>query len=358
MDKSDIGVLSDIGVSQLFDTYVLHEKLPAACFSRKTALLTWPLEASPKNEAADNEAAGENVFKSEQTLTCGFCVAPSSGKLHSEFKLQSVFETAGGSACCRLAVLAPRSLSRTFFSRTSSLSRFFLKKSKLCLCVLAAFGSTVWRACTFCGRFSGIGVFECHIIFLRLGKDIFRFADSNHTFGKKRQNILAINRIFGSTGNNTEQTECDFFRCGCCIDCGRSYRVNNGHSLSFVFHQSLDEIVKQLVVFIKAIAIAIFKPVSLTVFGTKLCLSTSILAHAGRQKSHRIFESFVLSAAKVCLSAKSVTGKIKDVTRKSKALALHGGRLFKAVFSPELSGFFVRQLCHQPTFFKAEKRVL
>ncbi|WP_295915224.1 hypothetical protein [uncultured Bartonella sp.] len=44
--------------------------------------------------------------------------------------------------------------------------------------------------------------------------------------------------------------------------------------------------------------------------------------------------------------------------RKSKALALHGGRLFKAVFSPELSEFFARQLRHQPTFFKAEKRVL
>lgn len=352
MDKSYIGVLSDIGVSRLFDTYVLHEKLQAACFSRKPALLTWPLEASTENKAADDEAAGENVFKSEEALKCSFCVAPSSGKLQSEF------ETAGGSACCGLTVLAPRLLSRTFFSRTSSLSRFFLKKSKLCLFGFVTPGNTVWRACTFCGRFSGIGVFECHIIFLRLGKDIFGFADSNHTFGKKRQNILAINRIFGSTGNNAEQTERDFFRCGCCIDCGRSYRVNNGHSLSFVFHQSVDEIVKQLVVFIKAIAIAIFKPVSLTVFGTKLCLSTSILAHAGRQKSHRIFESFVLSAAKVCLSAKSVTGKIKDVTRKSKALALHGGRLFKAVFSPELSGFFVRQLCHQPTFFKAEKRVL
>ncbi|MBI0177520.1 hypothetical protein [Bartonella apis] len=103
MDKSDIGVLSDIGVSRLFDTDVLHEKLPAACFSRKTALLTWPLEASPKNEAVDNEAAGENVLKSEEALTCGFCVAPSSGKLHSEF------ETAGGSACCGLTVLAPRS---------------------------------------------------------------------------------------------------------------------------------------------------------------------------------------------------------------------------------------------------------
>ena len=352
MDKSDIGVLSDIGVSRLFDTYVLHEKLPAACFSRKTALLTWPLEASPKNEAVDNEAAGENVFKSEEALTCGFCVAPSSGKLHSEF------ETAGGSACCGLTVLAPRSLCRTFFSRTSSLSRFFLKKSKLCLFGFVTPGNTVWRACTFCGRFSGIGIFECHIIFLRLGKDIFRFADSNHTFGKKRQNILAINRIFGSTGNNTEQTECDFFRCGCCIDCGRSYRVNNGHSFSFVFHQSLDEIVKQLVVFIKAIAIAIFRPVSLTAFGTKLCFNAPIFARAGQQKSDRIFESTVLSATKVCLSAKSASEKIKDVTRKSKALALHGGSVFKAVFSPELSGFFVRQLCHQPNFFKAEKRVL
>lgn len=352
MDKSDIGVLSDIGVSQLFDTYVLHEKLPAACFSRKTALLTWPLEASPKNEAVDNEAAGENVLKSEEALKCGFCVAPSSGKLQSEF------ETAGGSACCGLTVLAPRLLTRTFFSRTSSLSRFFLKKSKLCLFGFVTPGNTVWRACTFCGRFSGIGVFEFHIIFLRLGKDIFRFADSNHTFGKKRQNILAINRIFGSTGNNTEQTECDFFRCGCCIDCGRSYRVNNGHSFSFVFHQSVDEIVKQLVVFIKAIATAIFKPVSLSVFVKRLCFNAPNFARAGQQKSHRIFESIVSSATKVCLSAKSVTGKIRDVTRKISALTPEGESVFEAVFPPELSEFFARQLCGRPTFFKAEKRVL
>ena len=352
MDKSDIGVLSDIGVSQLFDTDVLHEKQLVNCFNRKTALLTWPLEVSSKNEAVDNEAAGENVFKSKQALKCGFCVAPSSGKLHSEF------ETAGGSACCGLTVLAPRLLCRTFFSRTSSLSRFFLKKSKLCLFVLATLESTVWRACTFCGRFSGIGVFECHIIFLRLGKDIFRFADSNHTFGKKRQNILAINRIFGSTGYNAEQTECDFFRCGCCIDSCRSYRVNNGHSLSFVFHQSLDEIVKQLVVFIKAEAIAIFQPVSLSIFVKRLCFNAPIFARAGQQKSNRIFKSIVLSVVKVCWSANTISGKIKSVTRKSKALALHGGSVFKAVFSPELSGFFARQLCHQPTFFKAEKRVL
>ena len=352
MDKSDIGVLSDIGVSQLFDTDVLHEKQLVNCFSRKTALLTWPLEASPKNEAVDNEAAGENVFESDQALKGGFCVALFSDKFQSEF------ETAGGSACCRLTVLAPRLLSRTFFPRTSSLSRFFLKKSKLCLFVLATLESTVWRACTFCGRFSGIGVFECHIIFLRLGKDIFRFADSNHTFGKKRQNIFAINRIFGSTGNNTEQTECDFFRCGCCIDCGRSYRVNNGHSLSFVFHQSLDEIVKQLVVFIKAEAIALFQPVSLSVFVKRLCFNAPFFARAGQQKSDRIFKSIVSSATKGCLSAKSVSEKIRDVTRKSKALALLGGSVFKAVFSPELSGFFVRQLCHQSTFFKAEKRVL
>lgn len=352
MDKSDIGVLSDIGVSQLFDTDVLHEKQLVNCFSRKTALLTWPLEASTENKAADNEAAFKSVLKSEEALTCGFYVAPSSGKL------QSVIKAAGESACCGLTVLAPRSLCRTFFPRTSSLSRFFLKKSKLCLCVLAAFGSTIWRACTFCGSLSGIGIFECHIIFLRLGKDIFRFADSNHTFGKKRQNILAINRIFGSTGNNTEQTECDFFRCGCCIDSGRSYRVNNGHSFSFVFHQSLDEIVKQLVVFIKAIAIAIFKPVSLSVFVKRLCFNAPNFARAGQQNSNRIFESTVLSATKGCLSAKSVTGKIKSVTRKSKALALHGGSVFKAVFPPELSGFFVRELCGQPAFFKAEKRVL
>ena len=352
MDKSDICVLSDIGVSRLLDTYVLHEKQLVNCFSRKPALLTWPLEASTENKAADDEAAGENVLKSEEALTCGFCVAPSSGKL------QSVIKAAGESACCGLTVLTPRSLCRTLLCSSSSLSRFILPKSKLCLCVLAAFGSTIWRACTFCGSLSGIGIFECHIIFLRLGKDIFRFADSNHTFGKKRQNIFAINRIFGSTGNNTEQTECDFFRCGCCIDSCRSYRVNNGHSFSFVFHQSLDEIVKQLVVFIKAIAIAIFKPVSLSAFGKRLCLSAPIFACAGKQKSNRIFKSIVLSATKVCLSAKSVTGKIRDVTRKSKALALHGGCLFKAVFPPELSGFFVRQLCHQPTFFKAEKRVL
>ena len=358
MDKSDIGVLSDIGVSRSLDTDVLHEKQLVNCFNRKPTLLTWPLEASTENKAADDEAAGENVLKSEEALTCGFCVAPSSGKLQSVFKLQSEFETAGGSACCGLTMLAPRSLCRTFFSRTSSLSRFFLKKSKLCLFVLSAFGSTIWRACTFCGSLSGIGIFECHIIFLRLGKDIFRFADSNHTFGKKRQNIFAINRIFGSTGNNTEQTECDFFRCGCCIDSCRSYRVNNGHSFSFVFHQSLDEIVKQLVVFIKAIAIAIFKPVSLSIFVKRLCFNAPFFARAGQQKSNRIFKSIVLSAAKVCLSAKSVNEKIKDVTRKSKALALHGGSVFEAVFSPELSEFFARQLRHQPTFFKAEKRVL
>lgn len=352
MDKSDIGVLSDIGVSQLFDSYVLHEKQLVNYFNRKTALLPWPLEASPKNEAVDNEAAGENVFKSKQALKCGFYTALFSDKFQSEF------ETAGGSACCRLAVLAPRSLCRTFFPRTSSLSRFFLKKSKLCLFGFVTPGNTVWRACTFCGRFSGIGVFECHIIFLRLGKDIFRFADSNHTFGKKRQNILAINRIFGSTGYNAEQTECDFFRCGCCIDSCRSYRVNNGHSLSFVFHQSLDEIVKQLVVFIKAEAIAIFKPVSLSIFVKRLCFNAPNFARAGQQNSNRIFKSIVLSAAKVCLSAKSASGKIKGMTRKSKALALHGGSVFKPVFSPELSEFFARQLCGRPTFFKAEKRVL
>ena len=149
-----------------------------------------------------------------------------------------------------------------------------------------------------------------------------------------------------------------FFRCGCCIDCGRSYRVNNGHSFSFVFHQSLDEIVKQLVVFIKAIATAIFKPVSLSALNKRLCVSAPFFARAGQQKSNRIFKSIVLSATKVCLSAKSASEKIKDVPRKSKALALLGGRLFKAVFPPELSGFFARQLCHQSTFFKAEKRVL
>lgn len=358
MDKSDICVLSDIGVSQLIGIGLLHKKQPAACFSPKPALLIWPREASTENEAAENEAAFKSVLKSEQALTCGFCVAPSSGKLQSVFKLQSEFETAGGSACCGLAVLAPRSLCRTVFSRSFSLSRSFLNKSKLGLFVLAAPGGIIRRACTFCGRFSGIGIFECHIIFLRLGKEIFRFADSDHTFGKKRQNILAINRIFRSTGNNTEQTERDFFRCGCCIDSCRSYRVNNGHSLSFVFHQSLDEIVKQLVVFIKAEAIAIFQPVSLTVFGIKLCLSTSILARAGQQKSHRIFKSIVSSATKVCLSAKSASGKIRDVTRKSKALALHGGSVFEAVLSPELSEFFARQLCGRPASFKAEKRVL
>lgn len=351
MDKSDICVLSDIGVSRSLDTYVLHEKQLVNCFNRKPTLLTWPLEASTENKAADDEAAFKSVLKSEETLTCGFCVAPSSGKL------QSLFQTAGESVHCLPIVLTPRSLSRTFLCH-SSLSRFLPQKSKLCLCVLAAFGSTIWRACTFCGSLSGIGIFECHIIFLRLGKDIFRFADSNHTFGKKRQNILAINRIFGSTGYNAEQTECDFFRCGCCIDCGRSYRVNNGHSFSFVFHQSLDEIVKQLVVFIKAEAIAIFKPVSLSVFVKRLCLSASIFARTEQQKSDRIFKSIVLSATKVCLSAKSASEKIKSVTRKSKALALHGGSVFKAVFPPELSGFFVRQLCHQPAFFKAEKRVL
>ena len=123
MDKSDIGVLSDMGVSQSIDTYVLHEKLPAACFSRETALLPWPLEVSTENKAAENEAAWENVFKSKQALTCGFCVAPSSGKLHSEF------ETAGGSACCGLTVLAPRLLSRTFFPALLLYPDFFLKKA-------------------------------------------------------------------------------------------------------------------------------------------------------------------------------------------------------------------------------------
>lgn len=352
MDNSNIGVLSDIGVSQSIDTYVLHEKQLVNCFSRKTALLTWPLEASSKNEAADNEAAGENVFESEEALTCGFCVALFSDKFQSEFG------TAGGSTWRAPAVLAPRSLSFRFLSR-SSLSRFFLKKSKLCLFGFGSVGSTIIRrACTFCGSLSGIGVFECHIIFLRLGKDIFRFADSNHTFGKKRQNILAINRIFGSTGYNAEQTECDFFRCGCCIDCGRSYRVNNGHSLSFVFHQSLDEIVKQLVVFIKAEAIAIFQPVSLSFFVKRLCFNAPIFARAGQQNSNRIFKSIVLSAAKVCWSANNISGKIKSVTRKIRALPLHGGSVFKAVFSPELSEFFARQLCDRSTFFKAEKRVL
>lgn len=352
MDKSDICVLSDIGVSRLIGIGLLHKKQPAACFSPKPALLIWPREASANKTAADNEAAWVNVFKSEEALKCGFCVAASSGML------QSVFQTAGERVRCLPIVLAPRSLCRTFFSRTSSLSRFILPKRNLCLFGFGYPGSTVWRACTFCGRFSGIGIFECHIIFLRLGKDIFRFADSNHTFGKKRQNILAINRIFGSTGNNTEQTECDFFRCGCCIDSCRSYRVNNGHSFSFVFHQSLDEIVKQLVVFIKAEAIAIFQPVSLTVFGTKLCLSTSILARAGQQNSNRIFESIVLSAVKVCWSANTISGKIKSVTRKVSALTPDGESVFEAVFSPELLEFFARQLCGRPTFFKAEKRVL
>ena len=352
MDKSDICVLSDIGVSQLIGIGLLHKKQPVTGFSRKPALLTWPQEASAEKAAADDEAAWVNVFKSGQALKCSFCVAPSSGML------QSVFQTAGESVHCLPIVLAPRSLSRTFFSRSFSLSRSFLNKSKLGLFGFGTPRSTIRRVCTFCGSLSGIGIFECHIIFLRLGKDIFRFADSNHTFGKKRQNILAINRIFGSTGNNTEQTECDFFRCGCCIDSCRSYRVNNGHSFSFVFHQSLDEIVKQLVVFIKAIAIAIFKPVSLSIFVKRLCFNAPIFARAGQQKSHRIFKSIVLSAAKVCLSAKSVSEKIKDVTRKSKALALQGGSVFKAVFSPELSEFFARQLCGQPTFFKAEKRVL
>ena len=352
MDKSDIGVLSDIGVSQLFDTDVLHEKQLVNSFNRKPALLTWPQDASTENKAADDEAAFKSVLKSEQALKYHFCAAPSSGKL------QSVIEADGRSTCCGLTVLAPRSLCRTLLCSSSSLARFVPKKSNLCLCVLAALGSIIRRAFIFGRSFSGIGIFECHIIFLRLGKEIFRFADSDHTFGKKRQNILAINRIFGSTGNNTEQTECDFFRCGCCIDSGRSYRVNNGHSFSFVFHQSLDEIVKQLVVFIKAIATAIFKPVSLTAFGKRLCVSAPFFARAGKQKSNRIFKSIVLSATKVCLSAKSVSGKIKAVTRKSKALALHGGSVFEAVFSPELSEFFARQLCGRPAFFKAEKRVL
>ena len=358
MDKSDICVLSDIGVSQLLDTYVLHIKQLVNCFNRKPALLTWPLEASTENKAADDEAAWVNVFKSGQALKCGFCVAPSSGMLQSVFKLQSVFQTARERVDCLPIVLAPRSLCRTFCSRSFSLSRSFLNKSKLGLFGFGTPGRIVWRACTFCGSLSGIGIFECHIIFLGLGKEIFRFADSDHTFGKKRKNILAINRIFGSTGNNTEQTECDFFRCGCCIDSCRSYRVNNGHSFSFVFHQSLDEIVKQLVVFIKATATAIFKPVSLTAFGKRLCVSAPFFARAGQQKSNRIFKTIVSSATKVCLSAKSVSGKIKDITRKSKALALQGGSVFKAVFSPELSEFFARQLCGRSTFFKAEKRVL
>ena len=358
MDKSDICVLSDIGVSQLFDTAVLHEKQLVNCFNRKPALLIWPLEASANKTAADNEAAWVNVFKSGQTLKCGFCVAPSSRMHQNVFKLQSVFQTDGESTCCGLTVLAPSSLSRTFFSRSFSLSRSFLNKSKLGLFGFGTPGSTIRRVCTFCGSLSGIGIFECHIIFLRLGKEIFRFADSNHTFGKKRQNILAINRIFRSTGNNTEQTECDFFRCGCCIDSGRSYRVNNGHSFSFVFHQSLDEIVKQLVVFIKAKALAIFKPVSLTALNKRLCVSAPFFARPQKQNSSRIFKSRVSSATKVCLSAKSVSEKIKAVPRKSKALAPHGGSVFEAVFSPELLEFFARQLCGQPAFSKAEKRVL
>ncbi|WP_278954695.1 hypothetical protein [Bartonella apis] len=352
MDKSDICVLSDIGVSRLIGIGLLHKKQPAACFNLKPALLTWPLEASANKTAADDEAAWKSVLKSGQTLKCSFCVAPTSGML------QSVFQTARERVRCLPIVLAPSSLFRTFFSRSFSLSRSFLNKSKLCLFGFGTPGSTIRRVCTFCGSLSGIGIFECHIIFLRLGKEIFRFADSDHTLGKKRQNILAINRIFGSTGNNTEQTECDFFRCGCCIDSCRSYRVNNGHSFSFVFHQSLDEIVKQLVVFIKAIATAIFKPVSLSALNKRLCVSAPFLARAGKQKSNRIFKSIALSAAKLCLSAKSVSGKIKAVLRKSKALALHGGSVFEAVFSPELSEFFARQLCGQPAFFKAEKRVL
>lgn len=358
MDKSDICVLSDIGVSRLFGIGLLHKKQPVTGFSPKPALLIWPQEASTEKAAADNEAAGGNVFKSGQALKCGFCVAPSSGMLQSVFKLQSVFQTAGGSTCCGQKVLAPRSLSRTFFSRSFSLSRSFLNKSKLGLFGFGTPGSTIRRVCTFCGSLSGVGIFECHIIFLRLGKEIFRFADSNHTFGKKRQNILAINRIFRSTGNNTEQTECDFFRCGCCIDSGRSYRVNNGHSFSFVFHQSLVEIVKQLVVFIKAIAIAILKPVSLSALNKRFCLSAPLFARAGKQNSSRIFKSIVSSATKVCLSAKSVNEKIKAAPQKSKALALQGGSVFEAGFSPELSEFFARQACGQTAFFKAEKRVL
>lgn len=358
MDKSDICVLSDIGVSRLIGIGLLHKKQPAACFSPKPALLIWPREASTEKTAPDNEAAWVNVFKSGQALKCGFCVAPSSGMLQSVFKLQSVFQTAGERVHCLPIVLAPRSLYRTVFSRSFSLSRSFLNKSKLGLFGFGTPGRIVWRACTFCGRFSGIGIFECHIIFLGLGKEIFRFADSDHTFGKKRQNILAIDRIFGSTGNNTEQTECDFFRCGCCIDSCRSYRVNNGHSFSFVFHQSLDEIVKQLVVFIKAIAIAILKPVSLSIFVKRLCFNAPIFARAGQQKSHRIFESTVSSATKVCWSAKSASGKIKGMTRKISALTPEGESVFEVVFPPELSEFFVRQLCGQPTFFKAEKRVL
>ena len=357
MDKSDICVLSDIGVSRLFDTDVLHEKQAVTRFTPKPALLTWPQEALA-GKATDDEAAWKNVFESDQALKCGFYTVLFSDKFQSVYKLQNLFETDGGSTWRAPAVLAPRSLSFRFLSR-SSLARFFLERSKLCLFGFGSLGSTIIRrACTFCGSLSGIGVFECHIIFLRLGKDIFRFADSNHTFGKKRQNILAINRIFGSTGNNTEQTECDFFRCGCCIDCCRSYRVNNGHSFSFVFHQSVDEIVKQLVVFIKAIATAIFKPVSLTAFGKRLCLSAPFFARAGQQKSNRIFKSIVSSAAKVCLSAKNISGKIKSVTRKIRALPLHGGSVFETVFSPELLEFFARQLCGRPTFFKAEKRVL
>ena len=352
MDKSDICVLSDIGVSQLIGIGLLHKKQPAACFNRKPALLIWPLEASANKTAADDEGALKSILQSAQFLNYQSCAA-----LFSH-KLQSVFQTAEERVHCLPIVLTPRSLSRTFCSRSFSLSRSFLNKSKLGLFGFGTPGSTIRRVCTFCGSLSGIGIFECHIIFLRLGKEIFRFADSDHTFGKKRKNILAINRIFGSTGNNTEQTECDFFRCGCCIDSCRSYRVNNGHSFSFVFHQSLDEIVKQLVVFIKAIAIAILKPVSLSAFGKRLCVSAPFFARAGKQKSSRIFKSIVLSAAKLCLSAKSISGKIKDITRKSKALALQSGSVFKAVFSPELSEFFARQLCGRSAFSKAEKRVL
>jgi len=99
----------------------LHEKQLVNCFNRKPALLTWPLEASTQKAAADNEGALKSVLKREQTLKCGFCAAPSSGKLQSVFKLQSEFKAAGGSTCCGQKVLAPRLLCRTFLCSSSSL---------------------------------------------------------------------------------------------------------------------------------------------------------------------------------------------------------------------------------------------
>lgn len=99
--------------------------------------------------------------------------------------------------------------------------------------------------------YSSLFLLRLDIIDFKLGKKFFRLFDSNHAFGKKRQNIFACKIVIFRCGNDGKQAKRHFFLSDGSIYCEGSHRIDRRHGLSFFIRTFLPTIVKLSAVLIK-----------------------------------------------------------------------------------------------------------